>query len=300
MRLICGGDPRRPLRGALKLRLSYIWNPLIIFFSHKPLPDLGGFNSDRDSYRYFAQPLGFLSPLTRYRGSKLPQWNWYLTLGMNSRDPNKFTGYTDLDWGHDFDCCCSISGYVFLLGNSVFSWSSKQQPTVAASATKGEYMSRSHSTCQGLWLCQMLIELGLELEDISTTIFVDNWGTIDLSKDSRYQQHTKHIDIQHHFICKCVENGTFEIIHCLSHLMLADGLTKPLPCNSFSKMVDRLSLISYQGCVLDFLIDILHRQTLLTSLLYCITYLVYFKLWPTICSIDTHYSLSPHGYSDWG
>ena len=91
----------------------------------------------------------------------------------------------------------------------------------------------------------MLIELGLELEDILTTIFIDNCGAIDLSKDSHYQQCTKHIDIQHHFIRECVEDGTFKIIHCPSHLMLADGLTKPLPRDSFTKMVDGLGLILY-------------------------------------------------------
>ena len=91
----------------------------------------------------------------------------------------------------------------------------------------------------------MLIEIGLELDNISTTIYMDNHGAIDLSKDSRHQQRTKHIDIQHHFIREHVEDSTFEIIHCPSHLMLADGLTKPLPRDGFSKMVDGLGLISY-------------------------------------------------------
>jgi len=55
----------------------------------------------------------------------------------------------------------------------------------------------------------MLIELGLELDGISTTIFIDNHSMINLLKDSCYQQHTKHIDIQHHFIRERVEDGTF-------------------------------------------------------------------------------------------
>ena len=159
--------------------------------------------------------------------------HFHTPLLFKFKHANEFTGYADLDWGCNIDCCCSILGYLFLLGNSVFSWSSKQQPTIATPTTKGEYMSGSHSTRHGLWLHQMLIELGLELEDISTTIFIDNWGVIDLLKDSHYQQCTKHIDIQHHFICEHVEDGTFKIIHCLSHLMLADGLT------------DGLSLIMY-------------------------------------------------------
>ena len=63
----------------------------------------------------------------------------------------------------------------------------EQQPTVAVSATEDEYMSGSHSTHQELWLQQVLIKLGLELDGISTTIIIDNHGAVDLSKDSHYQ-----------------------------------------------------------------------------------------------------------------
>jgi hypothetical protein len=68
---------------------------------------------------------------------------------------------------------------------------------------------------------------------------------MDLSKEARHHQRTKHIDIHHHFIRKCVEDHTFKIIHCPSELMLTDGLTKPLPCNGFSKMVEGLGLLLY-------------------------------------------------------
>jgi len=91
----------------------------------------------------------------------------------------------------------------------------------------------------------MLIELGLELDGIPTTIFIDNRGAIDLSKDSHCQQCPKHIAIQHHFIREHVEDSTFKITHCPSHLMLVDRLTKPLPRDGFTKMVDGLGLIPY-------------------------------------------------------
>ena len=65
-------------------------------------------------------------------------WNQCLTLGMNSGDQNKFIGYSDSDWGHNIDCCQSISGYVFQLRDSIISW--KQQLTIGVSATKGKYI----------------------------------------------------------------------------------------------------------------------------------------------------------------
>ena len=91
--------------------------------------------------------------------------------------------YADSDWGRDIDNHCSVSGYVFLLGDLAISWSAKKQPTVAGSSTEAEYMSLSYAARQGLWIRRLLIELGLELESIPTTIYVDNRGAIDLSKD---------------------------------------------------------------------------------------------------------------------
>ena len=106
-------------------------------------------------------------------------------------------------------------------------------------------MSASYAACQGLWLCHLLIELGLELEDIPTTFYLDNRGTMDLSKEARHHQRTKHIDIHHHFVHERVEDSTFKVIHCPTDLMVADSLTKPLACDTFSNMVDALGLIPY-------------------------------------------------------
>jgi hypothetical protein len=54
-------------------------------------------------------------------------------LGMNVGDPNEFVGYSDSDWCHNIDCHQTILGYVFMLGDSVISWSSKQQLTIQIS-----------------------------------------------------------------------------------------------------------------------------------------------------------------------
>ena len=65
----------------------------------------------------------------------------YLTLGLQSSNSNKLTVFADSDWGHDIVNRCSVSGYVFVLGDSAILWKAKQQPTVAASSTEAEYMS---------------------------------------------------------------------------------------------------------------------------------------------------------------
>ena len=131
-----------------------------------------------------------------------------------------------------------------MLGDSTISWKAKQQPTIATSSTEAEYMSVLQTARQGLWTRRLLIELGLEhIEPDPTIVFLDNRGTIDLSKDSRHHDRTKHIDIQHHFIREQVEDGTLHIIHCPTHLMLADALTKPLPYPAFFRCREGLGLV---------------------------------------------------------
>ena len=175
-----------------------------------------------------------------------------LTLRLHS-DGNeaKCTGYSDSDWGCDINNWWSIAGFVFLLSDSVILWNSKKQPTVAMLATEGKYMATSHSARQGIWLRHLLIEFGLELENKAITLFLNNCGTMDLSKEAHFHTRTKHIDIHHHFIRECVENKTIEVIHCPSSSMLADGLTKPLAHTLFSNMADNLGLTPYWGGVLN-------------------------------------------------
>jgi hypothetical protein len=82
----------------------------------------------------------------------------HLTLGLHDGNPTELAAYSDLDWGRDIDSRRSITGYVFLLGMSTVSWSSKKQVTVATSSVDGEYQAGSMTTCHGLWLCRLLIE----------------------------------------------------------------------------------------------------------------------------------------------
>ena len=55
----------------------------------------------------------------------------------------KLVGYTNLSWCSDAEDRKSTTGYVFMLGGALVSWSSRKDPVVALSSCEAEYMAAS-------------------------------------------------------------------------------------------------------------------------------------------------------------
>ena len=62
------------------------------------------------------------------------------------------SAFSDADWAGSVNDRRSISWYVFLLGTTTISWSSKKQPTVALSSTEAEYRAMTNATCEAMWI----------------------------------------------------------------------------------------------------------------------------------------------------
>ena len=58
--------------------------------------------------------------------------------------------YAYSDWGGDPDDQRLTTGYAIFLENSLISWQSKNQPTIARSSTKSEYKSITNTTTEFL------------------------------------------------------------------------------------------------------------------------------------------------------
>ncbi|XP_015163302.1 uncharacterized mitochondrial protein AtMg00810-like [Solanum tuberosum] len=61
-------------------------------------------------------------------------------------------GYSNSDWGGGVDDSRSTSGYLFCLGTSCFSWSSRKQETTAQSTAEVEYIAAASAVNQAIWL----------------------------------------------------------------------------------------------------------------------------------------------------
>lgn len=80
-------------------------------------------------------------------------------------------GYTESDYAGDPDDRKSTSGYVFMLGFGVISWSLKKQPIVILSTIEAEYVAATSCACQAIWFRNILEELQFKQEG-PTTIYL--------------------------------------------------------------------------------------------------------------------------------
>jgi hypothetical protein len=111
---------------------------------------------------------------------------------------------------------------------------SKHQDTISLSSLKAEYMALTQAMKEAIWLKNYLINIGAHI-DSPLILHGDNQGSLTLAKNPVYHALTKHIDIQHHFVCEKVANGTIALKYIPTKEMVANAMTKSLPRNDHNK-----------------------------------------------------------------
>lgn len=142
-------------------------------------------------------------------------------------------GYTDADFARDIESRRSTTGYAFMMNGGAVTWRSQRQKTVALSTTEAEYMAACEGAKEGVWLRQLLDDVGYR-RDFPTPINMDNQSAIRLVKNPELHHRTKHIDIRLHFIRGLYESGTISIEYVPTEKQLADVFTKPLSSRIFN------------------------------------------------------------------
>ena len=171
--------------------------------------------------------------------------NFGLKFSADDKEPLIY-GYSDADWAGDIETRRSTSGYVFQIGNSTISWCSRKQSSVAKSSAEAEYIALSFATQEAIWLRRLLFDFGYGTES-STTIFEDNQGAIQLTRNPKFHNRTKHIDICYHFVREKVASKEICVAYCPTQDMLADIMTKGLTRVTFEKFRDDLCSLTFSG-----------------------------------------------------
>ena len=142
--------------------------------------------------------------------------------------------YSDSNWtvGH------STSGWAILYGGAVIGYGSKRQQSIALSSTEAEIMAASMAATEILYFRGLLSELGHELDP--TVLYVDNQGAVELSKDMKSCQRSRHIERRYLKVRELVALGEVTVKYVPTRDKPADVLTKPLDLADFSRHAQAL------------------------------------------------------------
>ncbi|GKB66475.1 retrovirus-related pol polyprotein from transposon TNT 1-94 [Tanacetum coccineum] len=129
-----------------------------------------------------------------------------------------------------------------LLGDRLFSWSSKKQKSTAISSIEAEYIALSGCCAQILWMKSQLTDCGLGFNKIHP--YCDNKNAIDLCCNNVQHSRSNHIDIKYHFIKEQVENRVVELYFVRTEYKLADIFTKALGRERLEFLINKLGMRS--------------------------------------------------------
>ena len=166
-----------------------------------------------------------------------------LGLRYNPGINNTLHGMVDSDWGSCVDTRRSTTGWVFSLGGSPVSWSSRRQKTVALSSCEAEYMAASEATKEAIWIRNLLLEFKLSIfKDLKVPISIDNNSAMKLSKNPEFHARTKHIEMKHHFIREKIASDEVLLNRVDTKDNVADILTKCLPRPRHQELIEAMGM----------------------------------------------------------
>ncbi|SOV04541.1 uncharacterized protein UDID_17122 [Ustilago sp. UG-2017a] len=135
--------------------------------------------------------------------------------------------HSDANWASDATIQRrSTLGSVVLVYRNPVAWKSVTQKCVSLSAVEAEFIAATEATCEVLLLKQLLRSIGIATG--TPTVYLDNTGCIQVSKDPAQHWKLKHIDTKYHFVCNNIQEGRVQIKYVDTTRNLADVLTKPI------------------------------------------------------------------------
>ena len=151
-----------------------------------------------------------------------------ITYNGNAERP-ELHAYSDSNWtiGH------STSGWGILYCGAVIGYGSKRQQSIALSSTEAEIMAASMAATEILYFRGLLFELGHELDP--TVLYVDNQGAVELSRDMKSCQRSRHIERRYLRIRELVATGDIVVKFIATFSNSSDILTKPLEFADFTR-----------------------------------------------------------------
>ncbi|MBW0554274.1 hypothetical protein O181_093989 [Austropuccinia psidii MF-1] len=121
----------------------------------------------------------------------------------------------------------------------------RKQPSVSLSTTEAEYKALCDLTSELLWLGQWVKECCLFSTIATIVVHEDNQSCINAANgDCNFNnKRMKHVNIQLHFLKEVIHSSAIRLIYTPTYAMIADFLTKSVPCPTLSRALSCLSVI---------------------------------------------------------
>ena len=129
------------------------------------------------------------------------------------------------------------------VGGNIVSWKSKKQSIISRSSAESEYRVMTQSTCEIIWLHQLLAEV-----DIKTLVLAklkcDNQAALHIVSNLVFHERIKHIKIDCHFVREKIHLGLIYTGYVKTIEQLGDIFTKALSGDRVNYLCNKLGMIS--------------------------------------------------------
>jgi hypothetical protein len=171
-------------------------------------------------------------------GYLLAHSNWGILFNANNSSKNPdiplLKMFCDANHAPNPDHRRSTTGTAAFLQDSIISFTSKLQPTIAQSSTEAELISHNLGAKQIITHRQFLSELGLP-QLLPTILRADNTGAIAISENDTISRDSRHLSIKLLWLRELIASQTLSLDFCPTKDMIADILTKILPRPLFER-----------------------------------------------------------------
>jgi hypothetical protein len=99
-----------------------------------------------------------------------------------------------------------------------------------------------------IWLHGFLAELDFSETD-PTLLHANNTSAIQITANPVYHEHTKHIEVDCHFIREAFEARVITLPHISTDLQIVDIFTKALTCHQHCFLSSKLMLVDHPASI---------------------------------------------------
>ena len=160
---------------------------------------------------------------------------------MPDNTPNNelLYGYVDSDWGADTNHRKSVTGIVIMYAGGAVGYRCKYQDVIAHSSTEAEFTAACDAGKLILFFRSILEDLGFEQQD-ATVLYEDNHGALLMANAQQPTRRTRHMDIKKFALLDWVERDLMILKAIKTAENAADGMTKALAKQLFSRHADTI------------------------------------------------------------